>query len=84
MTIRNLKRFYIADDASSIVVYHSVPTFAAPDEETMNMTYETPTSTKSDLASKEQAKMVRFLDDSALTGFRSKFEYPAVKDSSVQ
>ena len=84
MSIRNLKRFYTAEDASSFVVYDSAPTFATPDEETMSLTYESPKSTKSDLPRKKKAKRVRFLDDSGLTGFRSKFGYPPLKDRSVQ
>ena len=84
MSSRNLKRFYPVEDASSFVVYDSAPTFATPDEETMSLTYESPKSTKSDLPRKKQAKMVRFLDDSGLTGFRSKLEYLALKHRSVQ
>ena len=84
MSIRNLKRFYTAEDASSFVVYDSAPTFATPDEETMSLTYESPRSTKSDLPRKKKAIRVRFLDDSALTGIRSKFGYPALKDKSMQ
>ena len=60
MSIRNLKRFYTAEDASSFVVYDSAPTFATPDEETMSLTYESPKSTKSDLPRKKRAKRVRF------------------------
>ena len=84
MSIRNLKRFYTAEDASSFVVYDSSTTFATPDEETMSLTYESPKSTKSDLPSKKKANRVRFLDDSGMTGFRSKFVYAPLKDRSVQ
>ena len=84
MSIRNLKRFYTAEDASSFVVYDSAATFASPDEETMSLTYESPKSTKSDLPRKKKAKRVRFWDDSGLTGFRSQFGYPPLKDRSVQ
>ena len=52
MSIRNLKRFYTAEDASFFVVYDSEPTFATSDEETMSLTYESPKSTKSDLPRK--------------------------------
>ena len=83
-SIRNLKRFYTAEDASFFVVYDSAPTFAIPDEETMSLTYESPKSTKPDLPRKKTAKRVRFLYDSRLTGFRSKFAYPLLKDRSVQ
>ena len=76
MSIRNLKRFYTAEDASSFVVYDSASTFPTSDEETICLTYESPKATKSDLPRKKQAKMVRLLDDSGLTGFRSKFGYP--------
>ena len=84
MSIRNLKRFYTAEDASSFVVYDSAPTFATPDEETMSLTNESPKSTKSDVPKKRKANRVRFLYDSHLTGFRSKFGYPPLKDRSVQ
>ena len=83
MCIRNLKRFYTAEDASSCVVHDSVTTFATPDEETMSLTYESAKPTKSDLPQKKNAKSVRFLDESGLTGFRSKFGYPPLKDRSV-
>ena len=66
------------------MVYDSAPTFATPDEETMSLTYESPKSTKSDLHRKKKAQRVRFLDDPGLTGFRSKFGYPALKDRSMQ
>ena len=65
MFIRNLNRFYIAEDASSFVVYDNAPAFATPDEETMSLTYESSKSTKSDLPRKKKVKRVRFLDDSA-------------------
>ena len=84
MSIRNLKGLYTAEDASSCVVYDSASTFATPDEETMSLTSESPKSTKFDLPGKKKAKRVRFLDDSGLTGFRSKFGYPFLKDRSVQ
>ena len=84
MSIRNLKRFNSAEVASSFVVYDCGPTFATTDEWTMCQTYESPKSTKSDLAKKKKAKRVRFLHDSGLTGFRSKFVYPPLKDRSVQ
>ena len=54
MSIRNLKGFYTAEDASSFVVYASAPTFATPDEETMSQTYESPKSTKSDCLGKRR------------------------------
>ena len=84
MSIRKLKRFYTGEDASSFVVYDSEPTFATPDQETISRTYESPKSTKFDLPRKKKAKKVRFLDDSDLTGFRSKFAYPPLKDRSAQ
>ena len=84
MPIRNLKRFYTAEEASSFVVYDSAPTFATPDEEIMSLTYESPKSPNPDLPSKKKAKRVSFLDDSGLTGCRSKFVYPTLKDSRVQ
>ena len=84
MSIRNLKRFYTAEDASSFVVYNSAPTFATPDEETMSLTYESPKSTKSDLPTKKKAKRAGFLNDSGLTGFSSKCGYPSWKHRSVQ
>ena len=84
MSIRNLKRFYTAEDASSFVVYDSTTTFATPDEETISLTYESPKSTKSDLPRKMQAKRMRFFHHSGLTSFRSKFGYPALKHRSVQ
>ena len=84
IAIRNIKRFYTAVDASSIVVYDSATTFATPDEKSLNLTYVSPKSTKSDLPRKKKPKMVSFLYDSGLTGFRSKFEYPTWKDRSVQ
>ena len=83
MSIRNRKRFYPAEDASSFLVYPSATTFATIDGETMSLTYESPKSSKSDLPRKEKAKRVRFLDDAGLTGFRSKFGYPPIKDGSV-
>ena len=58
--------------------------FATPDEESMSLTYESSQSTKSDLPRKKKAKRVRLLDDSGLTGFRSKFAYRPLKDRSVQ
>ena len=76
MPVRNLKRFYTAEDASSFVVCDSAPTFATSGEETMSLTYESPKSTKSDLPRKKKVKRLRFLDDSGLTGFRPKFVYP--------
>ena len=76
MSIRNLKRFYTAEDASSFVVYDTAPTFATSDEETISLNYESAKSTKSDLPSKKKAMRVRFLNDSGLPGFRSKFGYP--------
>ena len=84
MSIRNLKRFYSAEDTRSFVMYDRAPAFAPADEETMSLTYESPKSTKSDLLRKEEAKRVRFLDDSGLPGLRSKFGFPTLKDSSVQ
>ena len=84
MSIRNLERFYTAEDASSFVVYDSTPTFAPTDEETMSLTNESPKSTKSDLPRRKKAKRVGFMDDCGLPGFRSKFEYPPLKDRSVQ
>ena len=84
MSIRNLQRFYTAEDASSFVVYDSAPTFATPDDETMSLTYESPKSTKSDLPRKNKANRVRFLDNSGLTGCRFKFGYPPLKDRSMQ
>ena len=84
MTIRNLERFYTVEDASSFVVYDSAPTFTTPDEETMSLTYESAKSTKSDLPRKKKVKRVRFLDDFGLTGFRSKFGNPPLKDRRVQ
>ena len=83
MSIRNLKRFYTAEDASSFVLYDSAPTFATADEETMSLTYGSAKSTKSDLPRKKKATRVRFLDDAGLTGFRSKFGYPSIKHGSV-
>ena len=65
------------------MVFDSTPTCATTDEETMSLTYESPKSTMSDLPMKQKAKRVRFLDDSGLTGFRSKFVYPVLKDRSV-
>ena len=62
----------------------SAPTFATTDEETMSLTYESPKSIKSDLPRKKKAKRVRVLDGSCLTGFRSKFGYPPLKNRSVQ
>ena len=84
MSIRSLKKFYTAVDASSFVVCDRAPTFATPDEETISLAYKSPESSKSDLTSTKQAKRVRFWDDSGLTGFRSKFVYPHLKDRSVQ
>ena len=84
MSMRNLQRFYTAEDASSFVLNDSTPTFATPDKETMSLTYESPKPTKSDLLRKKKAKRVRFLDDSGMTGDRSKFGYPHLKDRSVQ
>ena len=84
MSIKNLKRFYTAGDASSFVVYESGPTFATLDEETMSLTDESAKSTKSDLPRKKKAKRVRFLNHSGLSSFRSKLGYPPLKDSSVQ
>ena len=84
MSIRNLKRFYTAENASSVVVYDSTPSFVTPDEEAMSLTYESPKSTQSDLPRKKKAKRLRFLYDSDLTGFRSKFGYPCWQDRSVQ
>ena len=84
MSIRNLKRFYTAEDASSFVVYDSALTFATPGEETMSLSYESPKSTKSDLPEKKKPKRVRFLDDSVLTAFRSTFGNPPLMDRSVQ
>ena len=84
MSIRNLNRFYNAEDASSFVVHDRASTFASPDEETMSLTYESPKSTKSDLPRKKKAKRVRFLNDTGLTGFRSKFGYSPLKVRSVQ
>ena len=84
MSIRNLNRFYPAEDASPFVVYNSAPTCATPDEETMSLTYESPKSTKSDLPRKGKAKRVRFVDDSGQTGFGSEFAYPPFKDRSLQ
>ena len=84
MSIRNLKRFYTAEHASSFVVYDSAPTFATPVVETMGLTYESPKSTKSDLTRKKKAKRVRLLDDCGLTDFRSQFGCPPLKDRSVQ
>ena len=83
MSIRNLERFFTAEDTSSIVVYDSAPTFATPDEETMCLTYLSPKSTKSDLRSKKKANRMRFLDNPGLTGFRSKFGYAPLKHRSV-
>ena len=82
--MRNLKRFYTAENASSFVVYESAATFSTPYEETMSLTYESPKSTESDLPRKKKAKRVRFLYDSGLTGFRSKFGYPPLKDRGGQ
>ena len=84
MSIRNLQRFYTAEDASSFVVHDSTPTLATPGDETMSLTYESPKSTKSDLPRTKKAKRVRFLYDSGLTDFRSKFGYPPLKYGSVQ
>ena len=84
MSIRNLKRLYTGEDATSFVVYDSAPTFATLNAETLGLTYESPKSTKSDLRRKQKAKRVRFLDDSGLTGFRSKYRYPPLKDRTVQ
>ena len=50
----------------------------------MSLTYESPKSTNSDLPSKTNAKRVSLLDHSGLTGVRSKFRYPALKDRRVQ
>ena len=83
-SIRNLKRFYTAEDASSFVMCDRVPTFATPDEETMSLTYESAKSTKSDLLRKPKANRSKFLHDPGLTGFRSKLDYPLWKDRSVQ
>ena len=84
MSVRNLDRFYSAENANSFVAYDSTPPFGTTDEETMSLTNESPKSTKSDLHSKKKAKRVRFLDDSGLTGFRSKFVYATLKDRSVE
>ena len=84
MSIRNLKRLYTAEYTSSFVQYDSAPTFATLDEETMSGTYESPNSTKSDLDSKKKVKRVRFSHDCGLTGYRSKFGYPPLKDRSVE
>ena len=66
------------------MVCDSAPTFAIPNVETMTVTYESPKLTKSDLAEDKKAKRMRFLDDSDMTGFRSTFGYPLLKDRSVQ
>ena len=84
MSIRNLKRFYTAENTSSVVVYDSTPTFAIPDAATMSLTYASAGLPKSKLPKKKKGKSVRFLNDSGLTGFRSKFGYPPSKDRSVQ
>ena len=84
MSIRNLQRSYTTEDASSFVVYDSAPTFATTDEETMSLTYESSKSTESNIPRKKKAKRVRFLDDSGLTGFRTKFGYHSLKDRSLQ
>ena len=84
MSIRNLRRFYTAGDASSFAVYDSAPTFATRDEKTISLTYKLPKSTKSDLPRKKKVKRVRFLYDSGQTGFRFKFGYPRLKDRTVQ
>ena len=84
MSIRNLNRFYSAEDVSSFVVYHCAAVFATRTEEPMSRTYESSKSTRSDLPRKKKAKMGSFLDHSGLTGCRSKFEYPPLTDRSVQ
>ena len=84
MSIRNLQRFYTAENATSFVVYDSAPAFATTDKKTIKLTHESPKSTKSDLARKEKSKSMRFLEYSGLPDFRSKLEYPAFKNSSVQ
>ena len=84
MSIRNRTRFYTAGDASSFVVYDSAPSFAAPHQETMSLTYESLKSGTSDLPMTKKAKRVRLLDDSGLTGFRSKFGDPPLQDRNVQ
>ena len=84
MAIRNLKRFYTAEDASSFVMYNSATTFATPDEETMSVTYESTKSTDSDLPWKKKAKRVRFLHDFGRPGFSSQVGYPPLKDRSKQ
>ena len=66
------------------MVHDRAPTFATSDEETMSLTYESPKSTKPNLRRKKKTKKVRVLYDSGLTGFRSKFVYPPLKDRSVQ
>ena len=84
MSIRNLKRFYSEEDASFFVVYDSLATLATTDEETMRLTYKSPKSTKSDFPRKMNTRRVRYLHNSHVTGYRSKFEYPTLKDRSVQ
>ena len=84
MSIKGLKRFY--DDSSScyFVVYDSAPVLPDPDEGSGSLTHESPPSTYSDQPRKKNAKRVRFLDDSVVTGFRYKFGYPPLKDRSVE
>ena len=84
MSIRNCKRFYTAEDATSFVVFESTSTFATTDQETISLTYESTKSSKSDLTGKKKAKRMSFLYDSGLPVFRSKFVYAALKNSSMQ
>ena len=51
MSIKNLKRFYTAEDASSFVRYDRAPTFTSPHEESRSKTYESSKLSKSDLPS---------------------------------
>ena len=84
MSIKGLKRFHDDSSCSYFVVSDSAPVLPDPDEGSRRLTYESPPSTHSDQPRKKKATRVRFLDDSEVTGFRYKFGYPPLRDSSVE
>ena len=84
MSINSLKGFYDDSSCCHCIVFETAPILPDPDEGSGSLTHESPPSTYSDQSSEKKAKRVRFLNDSRLTEYRYRFEYPPVKDSSVE
>ena len=84
MSMKCLKRFHDDSSCCHFVVFDSASILPDQDEGSGSLTYESPSSTYSDQARKKKPTRVRFLYDSVVTGFRYRYEYPPLKDRSVE